>query len=154
MIKWMLYVTNKNNRDIHMKDKADKYFDDIAKKIIQQGSIESPSFNFTDTVMSQVLELNKSRVTMYKPLISKKGWFIILAVLITVIVYTAYFGEPLDSASWISQIDFGVFSSNGITNLLSFKVSKAFTYAVVFLAIMIGVQVVFLKNYFNQRFQH
>lgn len=137
-----------------MKDNTDKYFDDIAKKVIQQGSIESPSFNFTDIVMSQVLELHKSNATTYKPLISKKGWFLILAVLISVVFYTASFGRQSEDTSWMSQIDFGMFSNNGITNLLSFNVSKTFTYAVVFLAIMVGVQVVFLKNHFNQRFQY
>ena len=137
-----------------MKDNTDKYFDDIAKKVIQEGSIESPSFNFTDSVMSQVLELNISHATVYKPLISKNTWFLILAVLISVIDYTAYFGGQSESASWLSQINFDVFSNNGISNLLSFNVSKTFTYAVVSLAIMVGVQVFFLKNHFNQRFQH
>lgn len=147
-------VTNISNRYKQMKENTDKFFDDIAKKVIQEGAIESPSFNFTDSVMSQVLELNKSHSNIYKSLISRGTWFLVFTFLISVIIYTAYFGEQSESVSWMNQIDFGVFSNNEIANLLSFNVSKAFTYAVAFLAIMVGVQVVFLKNYFNQRFQH
>ena len=137
-----------------MKENTDKYLDDLAKKIIKEGLIESPSFSFTESVMSQVLNLNKNHAIVYKPLISKSVWFLILAAIIMIVIYTVYFGGQSEDVSWINRIDFGVLSNNRITHLFHFNFSKTFTYAVVFSAIMIGVQVVFLKNHFNQRFQH
>ena len=70
-----------------MQDKTDKYLDDLTKKVIKIGSIESPSFNFTDTVMSQVEALGKNQLTVYKPLISKKKWALILIIFL-LIYYT------------------------------------------------------------------
>lgn len=137
-----------------MNENTDKYFENIANKVIKQSTIESPSFNFTDTVMSQILELNNSLATVYKPLISKNIWLLIFVVLTITIFYITYFGGQFGEGNWLSQVDFGMFSNNKISNLLSFNVSKTVTYAVVFLAIMVGVQVVYLKHHFNQFYQN
>ena len=107
-----------------MKENTDKYLDDLAKKIIKEGSIESPSFNFIESVMSQVLNLNKNHAIVYKPLISKSVWFLILAAIIMIVIYTVYSGEQLGGVSWINQIDFGVLSNDRMAHLFHFNFSK------------------------------
>lgn len=137
-----------------MQDKTDKYLDDLTKKVIKIGSIESPSFNFTDTVMSQVEALNKNQSIVYKPLISKKTWTLILVGFLSILVYILFFGTQTESSGWLSKIDFSTLSNNRVSNSLSsFKLSKTFMYAIVLFGIMICIQIPFLKNHFDKRFE-
>tara|TARA_R110002049_G_scaffold137695_2_gene297737 strand:+ start:1614 stop:2030 length:417 start_codon:yes stop_codon:yes gene_type:complete len=137
-----------------MQDKADKYLDDLTKKVFKETSIESPSFNFTDAVMSQVNALSKSHVTVYKPLISKTTWFLILVGFLAITIYALLYGSQTDSISWLSKLDFSFFSNNAVSNTLSsLKLSKTVMYAIVLFGLMFCVQIPFLKHHFNQRLE-
>ena len=137
-----------------MKENVDKHLDDLAKKIIREGSVESPSFNFTNTVISQIKELNKSRTTVYKPLVSKKTWILISIGFLAAIVYILFFGNQTESTTWLSGINFSMLSNNNVLNTLSsFKISKTFMYAIVFFGLMICIQILVLKNHLDKRFE-
>lgn len=132
-----------------MKEKADKYLDDLTKKVIKESAIESPSFNFTNAVMSQIEVLSKKQEIVYKPLISKTTWGLILVSFLAIIIYVLFSGNEPESTNWLGNINFNV-----ITNaLLSYKLSKTFTYAIVFFGLMICIQIPFLKNYFDKRME-
>lgn len=136
-----------------MNENADKYLDNLTKKVIKEAHLESPSFNFTASVMSQVTELSNNSVTEYKPLISKTGWIVISIVFLALITYMIL-GTQEASISWFDSLDWSVLSNNKLTSLLSgFSIPKTLTYAVVLFGFMLCIQVLFLKNHFNQRLQ-
>ncbi|WP_142783685.1 hypothetical protein [Changchengzhania lutea] len=137
-----------------MKEKGDKYLDDFARKIMKETSMDRPSFNFTDAVMSKVEALNEDNATVYKPLISKTAWLLIGFATIVLVLYALLFGSNTETPSWIQSLDLSRLSNLNIVDALpSISISKTFTYAIVFFGLMIGLQVILLKNRFNKRFE-
>ncbi|MDD7885230.1 hypothetical protein [Flavivirga sp. 57AJ16] len=135
-----------------MNENADKYLDNITKKVIKDAHLESPSFNFTASVMSQVKEHRS--MTVYKPLISKTGWVVISVVFLTLMA-CMFFGIQEKSISWFGSLDLSLLSNNKVVNLISgFSVPNTLTYAIVLFGLMLCVQVFFLKNHFNRRLQN
>ncbi|GAA4900125.1 hypothetical protein GCM10023311_27000 [Flaviramulus aquimarinus] len=135
-----------------MKENADKYLDDLTKKVINESAIETPSFNFTDAVMSQIEELNTSHVTVYKPLISKTTWVLVFIGFLAVILYVLLTGASSEGSIWLNEMGFNVLSSHSlIATFTGFKMSKTLMYAVLLLGIMLSVQISFLKHHFDQR---
>lgn len=136
-----------------MKENADKYLDNLTKKVIKETPLESPSFNFTRSLMSEVSTLNNNSITAYKPLISKTGWLVISVVFLMLIAYLLFGIEG--SSGWYNSLDLSVLSNNKVTNLLSeFSMPKTLTYAVVLFGLMFCIQIPLLKSYFNQRLQN
>ncbi len=134
-----------------MNEKVDKQIEKLVERSMKTQSLESPSPNFTSMVMDEVLALNKSKVTVYKPLISKPMWFAIFVVVLLIVSYII-FGMNTTETSWFKFIDLSGLTDNRLSNTLSgFKVSKTVMYAVVLFGIMLFIQVPILKNYFDKR---
>lgn len=134
-----------------MDNKTDKYLDDLSKKVIENAPLEKPSFDFTSAVMSKISELNASPIT-YRPLISKKGWFMVLLFVVALVSLIWYYRGSSDSSSLINHIDFSILSNNQwFESLSNMSVSKTLVYAVAFFGLMLGIQITFLKNHFNKR---
>ena len=134
-----------------MNDNIDKHIEKLVDKTMKKTSLESPSFDFTNTVMAQVNALERSTVTTYKPLISKPMWFVIFAVGLMIVMYIL-FGMTSTESGWLNFIDLSVLTDNRYSNALSgFKVSKTVMYGVVLFGIMLFVQVPILKHYFDKR---
>ncbi|GAA3626678.1 hypothetical protein [Flavivirga jejuensis] len=138
-----------------MNENADKYLEDLTKKVIKETPLENPSFNFTTSVMSQVTEeLSNNSVTAYKPLISKMGWGIISIVFLALIA-CMLFDTQETSTHWLNSIDLSVLYNNKVTSVLSgFSIPKTLTYAVVLFGLMFCIQIPLLKSHFNQRLQN
>jgi len=136
-----------------MEDKETKYLDDLSRKVITKTTIESPSFNFTDSVMSKVNALHESRATVYKPLISKRAWVLIGFGVVALVLYILFFGTKIETSNWIQSIDFSVLSNINMNILPSFSISKTVTYAFLFFGLMFCIQIPLLKNHFNKRFE-
>ncbi|MCF7560371.1 hypothetical protein L3X39_06930 [Sabulilitoribacter multivorans] len=137
-----------------MSENVNKYLDDLSKKVIKGSDIESPSFNFTNLVMSQIEILNKKQTIAYKPLISRTTWVLISIGVLAIIIYVLFFSNPTEGSSWLSQLDFSLLSDNKISNTIpDFKLSKTLMYAVVLFGLMICIQVPLLKNHFDKRFE-
>ena len=60
-----------------MQDHLEQRLDKLAKKVVKYYKLESPSLDFTANVMQQVEASQISHITVYKPLISKRAWFVI-----------------------------------------------------------------------------
>ena len=136
-----------------MNQQEDKHLNHLAKKIIKETSLESPSFNFTYTIMSQIKVIEASRTTIYKPLISKTRWIFISIILFGVILYTI-FGSNTESSSWLTRVDLNVLSNFKPANLLSsLTIPKTVTYAVVLFGLMLSIQIVFLKRHLNNQYE-
>ncbi len=134
-----------------MNEKVDKQIEKLVERSMKTQSLESPSSNFTSVVMDQVLALNKSKVTIYKPLISKPMWFALFVVALLVVSYII-FGMNTTETAWLNFIDLSFITDNKLSNTLSgFKVSKTVMYSVVLFGIMLFIQVPILKSYFDKR---
>ena len=130
-----------------MNENADKHLDNLSRKVIGKSAVESPSFDFTKNVMSQINALSTSSVTTYVPLISKKVWALIALVFAGIIGYVS-FGTSEEKNSWLSDLDYEFV--NPLSNL---EFSQTSVYAVLFLALMICIQIPLLKHYFNKRYE-
>ena len=136
-----------------MKEQADKNIERLVDKIMNDASVETPSFNFTESVMSQVNALQNSDITVYKPLISKTTWMFIVFGFLALIGYFI-FGAETEGTSWFSAIDFSVLSNNRLLEAIpSFELPKTVLYAVVLFAFMLCIQIPVLKNHFDKRFE-
>lgn len=136
-----------------MKENADKYLDDLSRKVIGKSAIESPSFHFTNNIMSQIKELGTSRATTYVPLISKPVWLAVGLVIACVIGY-AIFGSYNAETTWLEHlklnryVDFVV-----IDSFTDFNVSKTMLYITLVFAIMLAIQIPILKHQLDKRFK-
>ncbi|RKE98051.1 hypothetical protein [Ichthyenterobacterium magnum] len=136
-----------------MKANEDKNLDLFTKKIMKQASIESPSFDFTDVVMSQVNALKESKAIVYKPLISKTSWLFILIAVVTLTTYLV-FGIESKTPEWLSTLDFSIISNNKMVDAFSgLSFSNTLVYAVAFFGLMFFVQITFLKQNFDKHFE-
>lgn len=134
-----------------MNNETDKYLDDLTKKVIKESSLETPSVDFTVSVMNQISGLNTTSIT-YKPLISKWGWTLIFVISVALVVFVMYDGGT--SPSWLGTIDFSVLYDNKIISALSnFKMPKLFVYAMLLFGLMFSIQIPYLKYHFNKRFE-
>jgi hypothetical protein len=136
-----------------MEEQENKHLDNLSKKIIQRVAVESPSFNFTDAVMYKVNALSESKVTVYKPLISKTSWFIIGFCVLGLVSYILLFGSKTESSNLLQYLDLSMLSKIDIDVLPSVSLSKTFTYAILFFGLMVCVQIPLLKNHFDKRFE-
>ncbi|MEO8516710.1 MAG: hypothetical protein ABI426_08200, partial [Flavobacterium sp.] len=73
-----------------MNTNEDKHIEKLVDHLMKNQTLETPSFDFTSRVMTQVLERQKSQVTTYKPLISKQTGLAVFGITIAVIVYALY----------------------------------------------------------------
>ncbi|MEP5338505.1 MAG: hypothetical protein ABJL44_15305 [Algibacter sp.] len=137
-----------------MKESENKYVDNLSKKIIKEAAVESPSFNFTDTVMSQIETLSvRSSVTAYKPLISIKGWLVIAIVFIALLIIMIMTSEGY-SLDLLNKINFSIISNNKMGEALSnIKISKTLTYTIALFGLMLSIQIPWLKHYFDKRLE-
>jgi len=130
-------------------EKDEKKIEALIDQLMSEDILEQTSFNFTDSVMSIVEAVSNSTVAVYKPLISKPVWFIILGSFVALVAYI-YLKEPITNNGWFNSFEWSNISLNPFAKL-SFNVSTTLIYAFAFLAIMVGVQVPLLKHYFNKR---
>lgn len=130
-------------------EKDNKKIEAFIDKLMSADSLEQPSLDFTDKVMSKVESISNSTATVYKPLISKSVWFVIIASFVALVAYF-YSKEPVINNGWFSRFDLSNISLNPLENV-SFDFSSTLMYAVVLLAIMVSIQVPLLKHYFNKR---
>jgi len=132
-----------------MEENKKSQLDAFLKKQIQELPLESPSKDFTLGIMD-VLSEEESTITKYVPLISKKVWFLIVAAVVAIffIPFQKTEGGLLEKIS----IDFSFLnkiSFSGLTDALS--VSNTAFYGILLFSIMVFVQIVYLKGYFNRK---
>lgn len=121
--------------------------DNTLKDTFKGIGLEKPSISFLDTVMSEVVLASKKETV--KPLISRR-WWIGIAATITVLVITAFFNTTEES-SLFGYIPFDTikypeiqFPSLELSN--SFTISSGVSYGIMLAALLLLVQVFFLKN--------
>ena len=123
---------------------SDKEVEQFIEKIMKETSLETPSFDFTSKIMAQVAVAEKSKVTVYKPLISKPVWYSISGIILALIAYSFFSGTTE------SEFDFNFKMPDLMPNI---QFSDATSYAVLIVAMMLLIQIPILKNYFDKRFE-
>ena len=135
-----------------MKDNVDIYIERLTDKILKDASLESPSKDFTTHLMSKVEAMAKSPDLVYKPLISKPLWFIIIASVIGLVTFSV-FNSPTEEGL-LSTIDLSFLTDNKLSNAVtSVTFSKTILYAAVLFALMFGIQIPVLRGYFDRRLE-
>ncbi len=123
--------------------------DAFAKKYIKEVEVETPSIDFTNTIMQSILKVENTALYKATPLISKKAWFIVLGTLLTLLFIPFKSSENTESV--LDKVGYSYLPSLEIPNFLgdiSLSVSTTTIYSFVFLAILVLVQVHFLKSHF------
>jgi len=124
--------------------------DAFAKKYIKEIPVESPSVDFTANLMHTISQLQTEKTIVYKPLISKKGWFVVVAAVIAIIILPfksseeGFFTLPEMNLSFLEKLNFsGVFES--------VSVSTPILYLAILFSVLIFIQIFYLKGYFEER---
>lgn len=138
-----------------MKENADKYLDDLSRKVIGRSSVESTSVDFTSKVMSQIKTYSTSKVTTYVPLISLRIWMLIGLGFLAIVLY-AIFKSPDAGSSWLKKWNldqFQLLNFEFTSPISTLDVSQVTLYATLLLALMLCIQIPMLKHYFNKRME-
>ena len=134
------------------ENKHIKELDAFAKKYVKEIDTESPSLNFTASILDKIaLENTKESVFKTKALISKKSWFVIIASLLAIVLLTNQYSEK--SIFNIFETDFSFIDKIQIPNFFeTISISNTVLISVFLFGLMFIAQVVYLKNHFNKRF--
>ncbi|MBO6880288.1 hypothetical protein [Winogradskyella sp.] len=130
----------------------DKRIEDLVNKLMSADSLEKAPADFTDNVMSKIEAVSESKTIVYKPLIPKYVWWLIASGFVGLVGY-ALLSKSNDTTSLSERYNLPDVSFSLWENF-SFDFSNALMYATVLLAIMVGVQIPLLKQYFNQRLSY
>lgn len=131
-----------------MEKNNDKNIDELLKKSIQQLTLDSPSIDFTSSVMKKVEKLQKSKSIVYKPLISKPFWFLIIGCILTILVYSFL---SIDQ-NQPSIINFnGLFEQVPSISIPEISISKTMKNSILVIGLLFLIQIPLLKHYFNKR---
>ena len=128
-----------------MESENETKLEEFTRSIVKDLGVESPSFDFTEKVMSSI-QIEKEKIT-YKPLISKKVWIalLIIAVLFVIGIVSS---DITITEGWMGTT-FGQYSENIFTK---FRFSTVMTYGIVAMALMLGIQTMLLKGYLQNRY--
>ncbi|MBV7270545.1 hypothetical protein [Winogradskyella luteola] len=131
----------------------DKKIEAVIDKLMSADRLDKPSFDFTDKVMSKVEALSHSEITVYKPLIPKYVWWLIVSGFAALITYVL-FKQPTSSTISLSERYDLPDVSLSLFEGLSFNFSSILMYAMVLFAIMVNIQIPLLKQYYNNRLSY
>ena len=134
-----------------MQEKENKNIEKLADKMMHALDLESPSLDFTNTIMAQVEALESKKVTTYKPLIPSYLWFVGGFLLLAISGYL-FLSTATEESTWFSALEFSKLTNNAITQSLSgFSLPKTVIYTILSLGLMICIQVPVLKHDFDKR---
>lgn len=127
-------------------DEPFKHSEDLLKKMIKDAGLSKPSSNFAQSVLASV-QANSRPQPIYRPLLSKKVWIILLAIILIAFIgiyYLPFSNEQslLEKAGLTNSFDFRL-------SLPDFRISRTLTYAIGFMALFL-IQIPFLKRYLEK----
>ena len=135
-----------------MKEHTEQHLDNLAKKAMKSSHLKSPSLDFTSKVMEQIEHVTIGETVAYKPLISKYGWFGIIAILVGISLYMIL--GNVESLSMLESVDYSVISNNKVTDALSgITFSKTLMYAIGFFGLVFFIQIPLMKHHMNRRLE-
>ncbi len=137
-----------------MKENVDKNIEELTKKMLKNTALQSPSFDFTSQVMSQINAISSSEATKYKTLIPKRFWVVILMSVVGLVGFSV-FGGTGETTSWFEKLNLGTLFDGRLTDVLSsVEIPKTVVYTVALLGLIMSIQIPLLKHYFNNRLEN
>ena len=136
-----------------MSDKQTDRLDALTSKMVKDTPQETPSINFSKNVMDAIYAIETGKeLKKSQPLISKNVWALCIGILVAATFYLLKNTELSDNGL-LSKIDLSRFSEAvSIDMNLGFTVSNITIYGFIFLAIMVSIQIGYIKNYYNSRY--
>ena len=133
-----------------MSDKQTDRLDAFTSKMVKESPQETPSINFSKNVMDAIYAIETEKeLKKNQPLISKKIWFLFVAIIIAATLFLIE-STPLTSSNYLSNINLSKYTNSLSLDMnLGFTVSNITIYGFIFLAIMVSVQIGYIKNYYN-----
>ena len=114
---------------------------------------EKPSMDFTANVMKNIEHAVIGETIVYKPLISKGAWLIIIAIVVGITAYLTL--GNVQGVSWFDNVDFSTVSNNRLVNTLSgITISKTLTYAIGICGLLFFVQIPLMKYLMDKRLEY
>lgn len=134
-----------------MENNEDVNIEKLVEQMMLNTALESPSVDFTQTVMSEVLALGKSKSLIYKPILSRRTWLVIFLGIIVIFIYS-FFNSA--SATTIFNINFVHFKFDKLEKIFQdFKMPSLTGYVILLATLMIIIQTFLLKKYLDKRFE-
>lgn len=129
------------------KDKLDVF----TKKMVNELPEEKPSLNFASNVMDAIYAVEEAKeLKRSQPLISKRTWLLFVGVIIAATVYLVG-SIGFSDSTLLSKLNLGQYTSGlSFDFSLGFSVSNVTIYSFIFLAIMISLQIGYIKNYYSR----
>lgn len=130
--------------------KQDKNIDEFSKNLIKDVGLETPSSNFVSNVINNIqIEQNRNMQLVYKPLISKLGWFCIALIIIGLFVFFNI--SNTKSILQFPTIDLSFFRKINVLHVFEqIKLSKLFTFSFILFSVLVLFQLYYIKKYFNK----
>jgi len=135
------------------ENKHNKVIDAFAKKYVKENPTESTSVDFTSKLMKSIAQLAPVNSTLvYRPLISKKGWFFVALSIITVVLVPFNTNTNKEEIVTLPKLDFYFLNklsySSAIENL---AVSNTTFIITVIFGLFLLVQILFIKGFFEKK---
>lgn len=131
--------------------KQNKEINAFVKKYVNEIKLESPSADFTSHIMDAISDIDLvKRTVVYKPLISKKGWLLVVSILAAVLIVPF---RGIES-KWITfpELNFSFLEKINFTGLLDgFDISNTVLYTACLFAVLLSVQIFYLKGHFEKQ---
>jgi hypothetical protein len=100
--------------------------------------------------MDKIAEIQPEKEIVYKPLISKKGWFLVAASIIAIILLP--FKNSGEGLFTLPEVNFSFFEKMSFSEIFdTVNVSSTTVYLLVFFSILFFVQILYLKGEFERR---
>lgn len=130
--------------------------DTAIKKAVKEEGLARPSLNFSANVMQAIEVTNVTPA--YKPLISKRVWFVAATVLIALVGYAFISGNITTGNSLLGDTElaekvsvfFESLQFDGV-NFDGFAISKTLSYTLIASLLMILVQIPIIKRLFDRQ---
>ena len=134
------------------ENKHIKELDAFAKKYVKEIKQEEISLDFTASLMHKIAVTKIGSPFKVAPLISKKVWFLIVAAVVAIICFSFQFSE--NESNFLTTLDFSFMYKFQLSSIIEgVSLSTTTYYAFMFFGLMIAVQFVFLKKYFDKQLE-
>lgn len=131
-----------------------KKLEDFIKKSVKEIGYDSPTVDFTDKVLAKVrakAETKTETLPEYRPVLSKKAWAAILA-LVAIVSGLVIFNDTGLNNGWLSRLD-TLFAFDWSIPIPHISISNTLLYGLLIGTFFVLVQVLMIKQFLDRRYQ-
>jgi hypothetical protein len=125
-----------------MNNKENKQIEDLLKQALGKESLESPKSDFMDKLMTTVRVQETTKTTLYEPIISKKGWLLIVGLIVTAFVSSSFLPSNNYNALF-EKINLNFAFLLSVKNIIY---SDVFVYSILTISVLFLIEVWFLTR--------